>query len=71
MQYQIKLPFPLPTWNRLLGANRWQRKKIRDIIHKMVFKTINEQRITKLELREYIHAIRPKKVQKVRRRKRS
>lgn len=33
---RIVLPFPLPTWNRLLGVNRWQRKKIRDWIHKAV-----------------------------------
>lgn len=29
---KIILPFPLPTWNRILGVNRWQRKKIRDMI---------------------------------------
>lgn len=30
---KIILPFRLPTWNMLLAANPWQRKKIRDWIH--------------------------------------
>lgn len=32
----ITLPVPLPTWNKLLGVNRWQRKKIRDMVHSLV-----------------------------------
>lgn len=31
----IELPFPLPTWNRLLAMNHWERKKCRDLIHRM------------------------------------
>ena len=30
---KIILPFRLPTWNMLLAANPWQRKKVRDWIH--------------------------------------
>lgn len=33
---RIVLPFPLPTWNRLLACHPWQRKKIRDWIHRAV-----------------------------------
>jgi hypothetical protein len=34
MKVIIELPFKLPTWNRLLGVNRWERKSIRDSIHR-------------------------------------
>lgn len=27
---RIVLPVPLPTWNRLLAMNHWQRKRLRD-----------------------------------------
>jgi hypothetical protein len=30
---KIVLPFKLPTWNLLLGVNRWQRAKIRHWLH--------------------------------------
>jgi len=33
---QITIPVPLPTWNRLLGVDRWKRKKIRDMIHDLI-----------------------------------
>jgi len=33
MHIQIELPYPLPTWNRILAMNHWQRKKLRDWIH--------------------------------------
>jgi len=29
---RIVLPFPLPTWNRLLAMHHWQRKKLRDLL---------------------------------------
>lgn len=32
---KIELPFPLPTWNRLLAMSPWERKKCRDLIHRM------------------------------------
>ena len=32
LPYTLTLPFPLPTWNRVLGVNRWKRKKIRDLV---------------------------------------
>jgi len=35
-QVVIKLPFKLPTWNRILGMGHWQRKQLRDSIHKLV-----------------------------------
>lgn len=30
---RLVLPFKLPTWNRLLAMNHWQRAKIRQWIH--------------------------------------
>jgi hypothetical protein len=38
----VRLPFPLPTWNRVLVMNRWQRKKLRDLIHQFVSMCIPE-----------------------------
>jgi hypothetical protein len=29
---RLILPFRLPTWNQLLAMDRWQRKKVRDMI---------------------------------------
>ena len=33
MKLTIELPFPLPTWNRILGMNRWERMRLRKCIH--------------------------------------
>lgn len=30
---RIVLPYPLPTWNRVLAMHHWERKKLRDWIH--------------------------------------
>jgi hypothetical protein len=29
----IELPVPLPTWNRILGMNPWDRNKLYHLIH--------------------------------------
>jgi len=37
---KIVLPFPLPTWNRILAMHHWERKKLRDSIHQLVSMSI-------------------------------
>jgi len=32
----IELSFPLPTWNRILAMNPWQRKALRDLLHQSI-----------------------------------
>jgi hypothetical protein len=65
----ITLPFPLPTWNRILGMNRWQRKKLRDWVHWAVGVVVNGDEITASELKYYDGLIRPKKMSRLRGRK--
>lgn len=68
----VRLPFPLPTWNRLLAMHHWERKKLRDWIHHAVSISIragtdsltpmeSAQRLqsTGLSLLEYYQMIRP------------
>lgn len=33
----IELPIPLPTWNRILYMQPFQRKRLRDLLHQYVF----------------------------------
>lgn len=58
---KIVLPFPLPTWNRLLSMNQWERKKLRDWIHESIRRVVNNEKISELELKQYDALIRPKK----------
>ena len=37
LSIRIVLPFPLPTWNRVLAMHPWARKKMRDMIHEAVW----------------------------------
>ena len=39
---KVILPFPLPTWNRILGMNRWHRMKLRNWIKDAVSISIRE-----------------------------
>jgi len=32
----VKFPARLPTWNRILAINPWQRKKLRDLTDKLI-----------------------------------
>jgi hypothetical protein len=57
---KIVLPFPLPTWNRLLSQNRWGRAKLRHWIHDAVKDVINGIRISGDRLDVYYQLIRPK-----------
>lgn len=84
MKKIVHLPFPLPTWNRLLSINRWERKKIRDWIHgavsmccqdvsgsqtQMVYQP--KQPLTELSLQNYYMMIRGVKSKKSLTRRRS
>ena len=68
----VVLPIPLPTWNRILAMNRWQRKKLRDFLHHAVSISIQygedwptlmefqeKQRSTDWFMQEYLKMIRP------------
>ena len=50
----IVLPFKLPTWNQLLAAGIWERKKIRDTIHAAVLQSIADGRdsVTRMEFQQ-------------------
>ena len=37
---EITLPISLPTWNRLLSMDKWQRKKTRDMVHHAIYLSI-------------------------------
>ena len=39
---RLYLPVALPTWNRVLAMNHWQRKKLRDLTDKFVSMCIRE-----------------------------
>jgi hypothetical protein len=32
----IELPFPMPTWNRVLAMQHFQRAKMRTLLHRLV-----------------------------------
>ena len=82
VKLKIVLPFPLPTWNRLLAMNRWERKRCRDWIHRAVSICIAEdtdsltsttsprkQLLMLSCAAEYLPMIRPKSSKKSRKRK--
>lgn len=71
---RIELPFPLPTWNRILAMHPWERKKLRDQIHRMTLLstqyerpdqtlTVSPQKQSLMDLlkQEYLQMIRPTK----------
>ena len=68
----VELNFPLPTWNRILAMSHWERKKLRDLLHRMTcMSTLYEkdsltltefpQKRLSMDLlrREYLLMIRP------------
>lgn len=57
---KIELPFPLPTWNRILAMHHWERKKLRDQIHQMVTCVVAGRGVSQGQLEEYDRMIRPK-----------
>lgn len=48
----IRLPFPMPTWNRILAMGFRDRAKLRNWIHRAVFICIQEENdsLTRTEL---------------------
>ena len=70
----IELPIPLPTWNRILAMNQWDRMRLRDLIHHFVSLSIThgsdwptwtdyqgKRQSTDLLRLEYFQMIRPNK----------
>lgn len=73
----IELPVPMPTWNRILAMQHFERMKLRDLIHKFVSLSHihgsdwptstdyqGKQQSTDLLKLEYLQAIRPNKSRK-------
>jgi hypothetical protein len=71
-EIKIILPFPLPTWNRILAMHPWQRKALRDWIHRAVsiciqdgtgspIRTVSVERLQSmgLSIQDYYAMIRP------------
>jgi len=69
---QIILPFPLPTWNRILQMSLWEKKSLRHTIHQLVYmciqsgndsvtRTVSAQKRLLMDsyLRGYYKMIRP------------
>lgn len=74
---EITLPFAMPTWNRVLGMQQFQRMRLRHLIHAFVFHSItsgedwptqmvcaSKQQSTLLLRLEYSQTIRPNKSKK-------
>jgi len=58
---KLILPFPLPTWNRILAMHPWQRKTLRDWIHYGVWRVVRGLNIPEAERVNYEYLIRPAK----------
>lgn len=69
---EIVIPLPMPTWNRLLAMNRFQRMKLRHLVHAFVSLSITHgrdwptrmvyrgrQQSTELLRLDYFQTIRP------------
>ena len=76
-KYIIVLPFAMPTWNRVLAMNRWQQKKLRDLLHRAVslcikygegsaMRTISTAKLQLMgfDMSGYLRMIRPKSSEK-------
>lgn len=61
---EIVLPVAMPTWNRVLAMHPYERKKLRDMLHKIVADSVNGVDQTELEALEYLQCIRPNKTRK-------
>ncbi len=73
----VELPIPMPTWNRILAMQHFERMKLRDLLHLFVSLSLThgsdwptstdfqgKQRSTDLLKLEYLQAIRPNKSRK-------
>lgn len=74
----ITLPIPMPTWNRILAMQHFERMKLRDLIHRFVSLSFThgsdlptstvfqgKPRLMDLLLLEYLQTIRPNKSRKL------
>jgi hypothetical protein len=57
----IEIPVPLPSWNFLLSANHWKRKKVRDLMHKIIAAAVNDGVFDECLVMDYMATIRPSK----------
>ena len=77
MRYQIEIPLPMPTWNRILAMHHWERVKLRHLLHLFVSLSIThgsdwptwtvfqgKRRSMDLLKLEYLQTIRPNKSRK-------
>lgn len=42
MRVVVEIPIALPTWNCLLAADPWKRKRIREAIHEIVATSVGD-----------------------------
>jgi hypothetical protein len=61
---ELHLPIPLASWNFLLSANPWKRKKVRDLMHEIVLTAVNDGEFDECLIMEYMATIRPSKKNK-------
>jgi hypothetical protein len=74
---EIEIPLPMPTWNRILAMQHFERMKLRDLLHEFVSLSITygsdwptstdyqgKRQSTDLLKLEYLQTIRPNKSRK-------
>ena len=72
--FRFTVPTIMPTWNQILAMNQWQRKRLRDSLHKLTFLSITialgsqtrmglaqKQSSMQLCVQEYLATIRRKR----------
>lgn len=75
---EIELPMPMPTWNRILAMQHFERMKLREYLHHAVWCSLTygndwptmmdfrgKPYSTELFLLEYLQMIRPSKSRKL------
>lgn len=55
----INLPIVLPSWNRILAINLWQKKKLRDLTDRIVRQVIDKGDVDEHLEMEYTYTCRP------------
>ncbi len=74
----VELPIPMPTWNRILAMQHFERMKLRDLIHQFVSLSLTHERgwLTRTDSaskqhsmllleQTYLQTIRPNKSRKL------
>ena len=57
----IELPIVLPSWNRILAINLWQKKKLRDLTDRIVKQVVDKGEVDEHLEMEYLYQCRPSK----------